>query len=898
MELFVGRQTELAGLDRVLAQAPPGVSVVELVGEPGIGKSRLLHEVAGRAPERGFAVLRGRSGEFERELPFGLFHDALEQHFPQEPVPGGLRGLHRAVSAALTSLSGPAGTALVLDDLHWTDEASVDLLAHLLRRPPAGRLVLLLAYRPRQLPDKLAAVLHEPWTQTHRVELTGLDFAAAEQIMPDLPSSHQRRERFAATGGNPLYLGIMGRTKGNHTGRGALLAEFGELSAPARLIAQAAAVLGDQVDPDLVAVAADLTPGQTQAAAGELFTADLLRAADAGPRVTFRHPLLRNAVYHSADPLWRCAAHGRVARELAGRGVPVAVLAPHLARSAALGDVRAREQLRTAARGALLVAPATAASWVRAAFELHPEPDDEVGRELRLELAQALAMSGRSDEARELARALLRDERLRLPATALYATTSLFSAWATEATEVLYGELRRQPAQDDDLLTAVAWQHVANLEAMRARFAEAAAAAEEVVRRRPAGVDCPVRCAGLAALALNYPQLGRTREAVRLMDEATAMYERISQADDRAVLAVGHLVPMTVPIAEVYGHLRLDGGLRRLRQTQAVMEGLGHLPVSVGMMTFIAVGESAAGQLAQAVATTEEAVDLARLVGTAPLLESALVVQGAVAFDCLDLDTLEQVYAEVCTLPGAGQNGRLQAVRLCLALLRRTSGRDSGLGQVIEEVGGPELPGVLYRSRLRMYAELAEAGEPGDWADRAEAVAEASLAWSVGFAALARAHTLHRSGAPEPALEHAEAAVHAFTAAGLRIQAGRAQVLSGLLHGALGRRTEALSELDGAAALFTACGADRHLNLVTRHQRKLGRRVPTPAPHTARHSPLGLTRREAEIAGLAAQGDSNRVIAERLVVSERTVETHLGRVYRKLGVNSRAALAARLAGGA
>ncbi|WHT20665.1 hypothetical protein N8J89_06225 [Crossiella sp. CA-258035] len=223
-----------------------------------------------------------------------------------------------------------------------------------------------------------------------------------------------------------------------------------ELSAPARLVAQAVAVLGDHVDPELAAVAADLPPAQVQAAAAELFAIDLLRATEAGPRITFRHPLLRNAVYHSATPLWRAAAHGRVARLLARRGAPVSVCAPHIARSAAVGDSQAREVLREAAREVVPTAPATAASWLRAALELHPGTQDRDAVELRLELAQALVLTGRALEAREIATVLLgslpaKTPELRLRATAPYAATSQLLLWPAGTREVLEAAGRQQP---------------------------------------------------------------------------------------------------------------------------------------------------------------------------------------------------------------------------------------------------------------------------------------------------------------------------------------------------------------------------------------------------------------------------------------------------------------------
>ncbi|MGW0522984.1 AAA family ATPase [Crossiella sp. NPDC003009] len=935
MHPFVGRQPELTALDALLEASAPGVTSVEVVGDPGIGKSRLLFETVSRAAARGFTVLSGRAGEFEQDQPFGMFLDALEDRlaelseeevtalgvrhlralatlFPAladwrsaEPPPGGRRALYRAVTAALETTSGPCGTVLALDDLHWADEASAELLAHLLRRPPAGPLVLLLAHRHRQLPDKVAAVLHEPVpVAARRIELQPLDFAAAQHLMADTPHLHQRRARHRAAGGNPLYLQLMARggqsqTAGDLTG--ALLAEFTRLSPAARLVAQAAAVLGDQVEPGLVAVAADLPAAVALAAAEELFATDLLRAAGAGQRVTFRHPLLRNAVYHSATPLWRAAAHGRVGRALSDRGAPISVIAPHVARSAVVGDAEALRLLRAAALDALVHAPATAASWLRAALELHAEPHDRLGQELRVELAHALVLTGNGAETREVTTRLLQtlptdQAELRLRVTALHATASRFLVWPAETKAVLQVELRRL-SDRDELAAAGIWLRIANLEFVEARFEAAAAAAGEVLRHRPTGPDCPVRCAGLAMLAWCYPELGRAAESVRLLDEATELFDRITSTQHNASFGVANLVPFV----EVIGHLRLDSGLPRLRQVLRQAEEFGHVHFSTELLAVLAAAEAARGQLATAVDMAEEAVDGARLTGAGPLLVSALASQAAVAFDCLDLDVIERVHREVRAVPGSARSPHSGFMALSWALSRRQAGLDGDLAEAIDQAGGPELSRMLYRGRLRLYAELAELaaaeGQPaeaGEWAERAAELAEDALPWSGAFAALASAHAHQCAQRPGSALPRAEFAVRAFTTAGLPLLAARARTAAALAYAALGERGRALSELDSAAAGFAECGATRHIELVTRQQRKLGRRVTVAGPRTAKHSPLGLTRRESEIAALVAQGNRNRAIAERLVLSGRTVETHLGRIYQKLGVSSRTALAALL----
>src|SRR5438067_7787429 len=216
--LFVGRSAEIDSLDRVLDELDQGVTAaVELVGEPGIGKTRLLAELATRADDRGHLVLSGSASELERDLPFSVFVDALDEYlrgiersrlealdddvrtelahvFPSLTALATEREValqheryrsHRAVRALLEQLAWTQPLVLVLDDLHWADSASVELLGALLRRPPAVAVLLALAVRPRQVPDRLSAALdraHRTGELT-RIELAALDPEEAQQLL-------------------------------------------------------------------------------------------------------------------------------------------------------------------------------------------------------------------------------------------------------------------------------------------------------------------------------------------------------------------------------------------------------------------------------------------------------------------------------------------------------------------------------------------------------------------------------------------------------------------------------------------------------------------------------------------------------------------------------------------
>src|SRR5919197_1598103 len=195
---IVGRREELAALGDALKRLAAGrTGVLAISGEPGIGKTRLLDELQSRADAQGDLVLGGRAAELERELPFAVWVDALadyagslgadrlerlvgEQASELAPVAPGVEGLagapggrlqderyrtHRAVRALLESLGSRRPVVVALDDLHWADDASLELIAHLLRRPPRRGVLLALAFRPAPprpaLVSALAAAVRE-----------------------------------------------------------------------------------------------------------------------------------------------------------------------------------------------------------------------------------------------------------------------------------------------------------------------------------------------------------------------------------------------------------------------------------------------------------------------------------------------------------------------------------------------------------------------------------------------------------------------------------------------------------------------------------------------------------------------------------------------------------------
>jgi DNA-binding NarL/FixJ family response regulator len=160
--------------------------------------------------------------------------------------------------------------------------------------------------------------------------------------------------------------------------------------------------------------------------------------------------------------------------------------------------------------------------------------------------------------------------------------------------------------------------------------------------------------------------------------------------------------------------------------------------------------------------------------------------------------------------------------------------------------------------------------------------------------ALARAHVA-RADDPAAAAALAEEAARRLTEGGRRLDVGRALLTAGLAHGAADRADLARERLREATEVFNACGAAALSAQAVRERRRLGVRVPVPTPAGRSTGTHGLSPRELEIAMLVTQGLTNQKIAAELYLSVRTVETHLSRVFTKLGVTSRAGVAATLA---
>ncbi|MBV9545401.1 MAG: AAA family ATPase, partial [Chloroflexi bacterium] len=323
---FVERDQQLAQLDGALADVCVGRGRVVLVcGEAGAGKSSLVSQFASdRASRRGVDVLTGLCDPFPSRAALGpLFDIGVALDVPPEQLrsaPSSPHDLFLDVYARLAALRRPV--AVVVEDVHWADQATLDLVAFLGRRVQRLPLLLILTFRSDELraADPLGVTLGNLATTPGlvRIDLEPLSRTAVASLARgtgiDAGELHRR------TGGNPFFVSEVLRNPEAAvppTVRDAILARISRLSPEAQQTIQAAAVIGARMESDLL-VHVMLKAGIPRWSLQELISSGVLRQEDA--RLFFRHELVESAIYDSIPPSGRQRLHVLALEELETAG--------------------------------------------------------------------------------------------------------------------------------------------------------------------------------------------------------------------------------------------------------------------------------------------------------------------------------------------------------------------------------------------------------------------------------------------------------------------------------------------------------------------------------------------------------------------------------------------------
>ncbi|MFC6882048.1 ATP-binding protein [Actinomadura yumaensis] len=974
---LVGRREALDALGHALDATEGGTfAFLALVGEPGAGKTRLLGELTDAGAARSLPVLSGRAAEFEQEMPFGAVVDALDDHLedhrtglsPQAlrllgtvfpaladfgesgpaTAPAGSNGsadprvaryqLHRTVRHLLEELAGPAGLVLILDDLHWADEATVELLDHLVRHPPKARVLVAVGYRPAQASPRLAALVDAAGPHSVHVAVDPLTMSEVEEFLGPDVSASRCEALYKASGGNPFYLEALARmdrggepavvaddaegvswdmgvaklTEVPSAVRTALQVELSALPPEALTLAHAAAVAADEFEPGLAAVAAEMDEAEALAALDVLTARDVVRPAAVG-RFRFRHPLVRHVAYASTAAGWRLAAHDRVAAHLAGLGAPAAIRAHHVVRSARFGDASAARTLVEAAGVVAAQAPATAAYWLEAALDLMPDdpaPDQNGAApadgsptrvELMLELAHVQAVSGRASEGRLTARNLLNllptdDTIRRARAVQLCAVMERQLGRVHEARALVLDELRgisdRQAPAAVLLRIRLVFDRIQRIDIRGSQ------AVLDTIPESAPGWGPGLKAAIASMRPMTAYGAGKISEAIAYAEAGDRLFSAASDNDFTDCLDC----MVWLGFCEIFLG-RYEAALRHLERCVSIARSTGQTYI----LGYFLAGYSRAlllqGRLAEAAAAADEAAAVGRELRSREVVAYGVMQQCLAASWAGDHEFALKLGDEaVANDTGSGEWWTAMAcvARACAMV---NAGRlEEGSAALIEACGDGTKG--LDMSTLTMCAETlawvrgvqGDAQDASYWADIAGALAVEEVVGDTGLARLARAHALRVHEPARAAVLAAEAA-DMLRAAGRLPDAGRAEFTAGLANGAAGLRAPARERLRVAAEIFESCGMHGPHAQAVREQRRLGVRVPAPGGRAASgaggrgNAPYGLSPRELEIAQLVAEGRSNQQIAEQLFLSVRTVETHLSRVFAKIGVTSRVGVA-------
>ncbi len=732
---------------------------------------------------------------------------------------------------------------------------------------------------------------------------------------------------YRESGGNPFYieqLARAGHTRRIRATRGAqgsreavpdaVIASIHEeliaVSDGSRLVLQAAAVAGESFEPELVAAIAEQDVPPVLAALDELLRFDFIRPTDAPRRFRFRHPIVRSAVYEGMPRGWQIGAHARAAAALAAARAPATARAHHVASSATAGDEQAIALLVQAGRDAASRAPETAGRWLLAATRLLiPGDGDDRRLSLLAEAASALTYAGAYDEALEVleqARGLLPPERSRDRAAvvARIAFANRMSGRPFESRALVQHTLESLPPESGGALALtleLALDHY-----WRGEFAQMSEVARDVCSRARSRDETLFATWAAALCSLASSSLNRLADARAELREAEIMYGALSDEQLAEHIDVGGYVAQAASMLE-----RIDDALAHVRRGLRLAQLTGQSPYIPGLLVLETNALYMKGRIAEATAVAESATDAAVLTGNDQFAVWALWADAMVC-SCAG----DTVRALTSAREAVDRSERLTETffsslsRLHLAAALNAAGDpasarvelaafEAGPDQRLLDVRG----GYGWELLISTQLALGDLDAASRSAETAEARARTtSLPHRTATAVCARSAVLLARGEPNAAVDAAREAIPLAESAGNPLLGARVRALIGTALGRSGDPEQGIAELEYAERTLFAFGALREAEAAAQELRRLGRRRPRRirsvggAGTGTGTGTAALSAREREVAALVAVGKRNRDVAAALFVSEKTVESHLSRIYDKLGVRSRAALATIIAG--
>lgn len=907
---LVGREEELAGLHQFVSELGAGPRGAVIRGESGIGKTVLWRAGLDAAEPAGVRVLATRCAEAEMPLALGGLVDLLETALaevadelpepqrrplavvvgleaPPDEAPDHL-ALPRAFLAYLRAVGARTPVLVAIDDAHWLDPASRRILAFAAKRLGDAPVGILATLRGNVAdPFDLRQAFDQRFTE---IRVGALSIGALHHLIRTRLGLRIPRPTVArvheASGGNPMFALEFARVAA---------AAVGPLPMPSsleQLVRERVTALPNEIVALLATVAALERPtatlleavvDDTDALLDAASTRDVVTVSPAGA-VRVAHPLLASAAYGALAPAARRELHARLASaskdlEERARHVALSTFDPDRDAAALLDEAAAR----TRSQGA----PDAAAALAEQAIRLTP-PADPVGLEERtLALATYLTDAGQMAEADAalvelLAGPISGGRRARALGLAILVESDVDRAERLAAEALEY-------ARDDPHLRAIMLLWFGSFPLLRGELAEAEAINREALAIAE-NLDDPVLLSSALMCVANI-RLFLGRPEPSLLERAVAI------AGDRPPIK-----GFATPRLTLAQHRLWGGDLAGARELLAV--------------EVLAIRSWGYEDITQRVFLT--LVDLEWRAGNWELAERHLEELSMLVFDG------DNRWGEALVLPQqallAASRGRVDEARrlgeatvdrgqeirfpplvvlghwvlgfLALALDEPAEAWDdlSSAAEAVQRLGRVDL------GQAPVLPDAIEAAVGVGQLEEAESLlaplqAQARVCehrWVVPAVSRCRALLLLARGQSDAALVAAEDAASGFEAAGFLLDRGRAHLVAGESLRRLGERRRAAEKLETARQIFEELGAPLW---VARAERELWRASPRPRRDRE------LTSAEWRVAALVAGGRTNREVAAQLFITVGTVEVHLTRIYRKLGVRSRTELAVRVAEG-
>ena len=912
-----GFRRRLLERDRELAIIADGIDAardgrgraVLIDGTPGIGKSRLVEHARASGRTEGMQALSARGSALEHELALGVARQLLGPVLADEPRddtqaagPGPAQTDQQALYELTVRLGAERPLVITVDDVQWADLESLAWLIYMARRLEALPVLLVIATTAtatgngRELVDALRS---DPAVYVLRP--AALSRAAVTALVREALGPDAHRDFcdacHTATGGNPFLLhALLTALRVEGVNGAAADAQAVPAIGPAAVarhvrrrltnmedaiaLLRAAAVLGDQADLRHAAVLAGLDPGPAARAADVLARVDLLRA---GPDLTFVYPIVRAAIYTSLELAYKAGAHKRAARLLRSDPGAQDEVAGHLLSARRAGDSWVVDRLCEAARRAMLDGSIeNATSYLRRALAEPPErrrraailcelggTEVRAGAQVGIEhLNQAIEQSVDPQEraaiSLELGRLLTATANSR-PAVAVLERAL---ADASSITPVVRSRLE----------TALTRAELGDLK----RAAIARRKLADLVDRT--GPDLEADPALQSMLVLAVVAQGATPERGAVLASGAVAASREVLNEDPAALASALTALAWMDEFELAWQVWSETLAEALARGSLTL-----VAIALCLRSHVAFRR---GWLDRAEQDAQAALEVA---GDDEWGTETLVYPTAFLLDALiERDELAGAAGALSTRGLTGQVPELWEYNLLLdsrGRLRLAQGRAREAIDDLRECGrrlaawGADNPAVIAWRSTAALASLAL----GD-RDEARRLAhdEAALARKAGsrraLGIALRSAGLAQAG--ETGLRLLEESVRELEESKADLEHARSLIELGSMLRQAGEPARARERVSRGIDVATRIGA----TTLARHGRDELLASGARPRRFARHGLDSLTTRQREVAQLAAQGATNREIAEALVVTENTVATHLRLAYRKLGVSSRGQL--------